>query len=214
MRSIGRITARSQKLPALSEELISHYAEARDDYFVKLGFSPETMEVFEIGFMLDREGVPRATIPIRDVSGTLVSMSGRRTDNDEDPRYCLEYESQKGRVLYNLHRAINSGSDTIILVEGFKALWSVYEAGFGNVAACMGTSITDEQVWLLCATGFRNCILMFDGDKSGLQGIPAAERKLRNAFNVVTIYLPEGKSPDSFDRDELKELLDLYLASF
>ena len=214
IRSIGRVASRAQSLPGLSEELVGRYAQERDDYFVKRGFSPDTLETFEVGLMTDHHNIPRATVPIRDASGTLVGLSARRTDNDEDPRYLIDYQFPKGRVLYNLHRALLSGNDAVIVVEGFKALWAVFEAGFSNVVACMGTAVTDDQVWALCASGFRNCVLLFDGDAAGIRGAPGAERQLGSAFNVSTIYLPEGKSPDSFDRNELRELLELYLDSF
>ena len=140
-----------------------------------------------------------------------MSISARREDGDEEPRYLLDKEFQKGRVLYNLHGAAQAGSDTVIVVEGFKALWAVYEAGFKNVVACMGSMVAEEQVLALCVSGFLNCILMLDGDKAGRKGTPISEKRLKQAFNVTTIHLPEGESPDSFLRQELSNLLEMYL---
>lgn len=214
IRSMSRIANRSQALPTLSEDLVKEYVISRDDYFVRHGFAPETLEVFEVGAMVDRQGVLRATIPVRDAKGMLVSLSARREDGDVEPRYLLEYRFQKGLILYNLHRALGSGKDTVIVVEGFKALWAVFEAGFDNVVACMGSEITEDQVLALCMSGFRNCVLLFDGDKAGVAGYKSAEKKLRSAFNVTVVRLPEGQSPDSFSRKELSELLELYISAF
>ena len=214
IKSMGRIRDRSRALPSLSEELVEKYTVERDDFFIRCGFEPGTLEFFEVGAMTDRFGVRRATIPIRDVQGNLVSLSARREDGDEEPRYLLEYEFQKGKILYNLYRALHSGQDCIIIVEGFKALWAVHEAGFSNVVACMGASITEDQVLALCMSGFRNCLVVFDGDSAGEAGAVSAEKKLGKAFNTVVAHLPDEKSPDSFDKNKLKELLDLYLLSF
>jgi len=214
VRSINKITNRHKKLDALSEDVIASYRAQKNDYFLQFGFLPETLETFEIGSMFDSKGVPRATVPIRDAFGRLVSFSGRRTDSDQEPRYLLGYEFHKGSVLYNLHRATQTPEDTVVLVEGFKACWAVYEAGIKNVVACMGAAVTDEQVLQLCGTKFRNCLVLFDGDEAGRKGTVTGVEKLKKAFNVQAIELPDKVYPDSLDRDELKDLLDIYLYSF
>jgi DNA primase len=214
IRSITKINKRHRQLDGLSEDVVASYIAQKDDYFLQCGFSAETLTTFEIGCMFDSKGVHRATVPIRDTSGRLVSLSGRRTDGDEEPRYRLGYDFQKGSVLYNLHRALQTGSSTIIIVEGFKACWSVHESGLGNVAACMGAQITEEQVLQLCGTGFRNCLIFFDGDKAGRLGAATAEKKLSKAFNTQIVSLPDGVSPDDLDRSELRDLLEIYLYSF
>jgi DNA primase len=214
IKSVTKLSKRHKKQDGISEELVASYIAQKDDYFLQHGFLPQTLATFEIGCMFDSKGVHRATVPIRDAQGRIISLSGRRTDGDAEPRYRLGYEFQKGSVLYNLHRALQTGSSTIIIVEGFKACWAVHESGLENVVACMGAQITDEQVLQLCGTNFRNCLIFFDGDDAGRKGIVTAQRKLSKAFNVQEIYLPEKVSPDDLDRYELKDLLELYLQSF
>lgn len=214
IRSITKLSRRHKKLDGLSQEVVDSYIAQRDDYFLQFGFLPETLSTFEVGAMFDSKGVHRATVPIREASGRLVSISARRTDGDEEPRYRLGYEFQKGSVLYNLHRALQTGSSSIIIVEGFKASWAVHEAGLQNVVACMGAAITDEQVLQLCGTSFRNCIILFDGDEAGRKGSVSANAKLSKAFNTQIVSLPDRISPDSLSRYELRDLLELYLNSF
>jgi DNA primase len=214
IRSITKLNKRHKQLNILSEEMVASYIAQRDDYFIGQGFAPSTLSTFEIGAMFDSKGVFRATIPIRDAMGRLVGLSGRRTDGDGEPRYRLSYEFQKGSVLYNLHRALQTGSSTIIIVEGFKACWAVHEAGLQNVVACMGAQITDDQVLQLCGTSFRNCLVMLDGDDAGRKGTVTAAQKLSKAFNTQVLSLPDKVSPDDLDRNELRDLLELYLYSF
>ena len=214
IRSISKLNDRHKPLESMSEGVISSYISQRDDYFLKCGFLPETLSTFEIGAMFDNKGVHRATIPIRDSTGRLVSFSGRRTDGDAEPRYRLGYEFKKGSVLYNLHRALQTGASTLIIVEGFKAAWAIHEAGLKNVAACMGAQITTDQVLQVASTGFRNCLVMFDGDEAGRKGLVTAEKKLKQVVNTQVLELPDSVSPDDLDRDELKQLLELFLYSF
>lgn len=202
-----KLKENNRKLPRISEDKTAEYMLDQDDYFLQQGFLPETLFYFEIGSMVDRYGTPRATIPIRDEDGFLVGMSARRKDSDVNPRYLLEFEFQKGKVLYNIHNAINTGSDTVILVEGFKAAWAVYEAGFKNVAACMGAAISKDQYFLLNKVGFINVILMFDGDEAGISGMDAAMKLLDKGFNTIPAYLPENVSPDDLSREELSNFL-------
>lgn len=195
----------------LSEKELARSIEGRDDYFVKEGFLPETLEHFEIGGKFDKDGVWRATVPIRDHNGVLVGMSARRTDGDDEPRYKIEWAFEKARVLYNLWNARISGADTIIIVEGFKAAWAVHEAGFPCVVACMGSIITEEQVALLVSSRFMKCVLMFDGDKAGRDGMEKSIPKLERALRVVPAYLPDGLSPDSINREELNQFLNIHV---
>jgi DNA primase len=201
----------SSKVPTISEDVVTSYIAQRDHFFVDQGFSEKTLDIFEIGAKIDEVGVRRATIPIRDEHGRLISISARREDSDLEPRYKLDKNFQKGRLLYNLHRAIEDKKDYIILVEGFKALWSVYEAGFSSVAACMGTSVSEEQALLLCRFGYHRCFLMFDGDQPGVRGANRAKKRLDKVLSTYIIALPEKKSPDSFSRSFLKDYVSLYV---
>jgi DNA primase len=138
-------------------------------------------------------------------------MSARRTDGDDEPRYKIEYAFEKSRVLYNLCTARRTESDQVIIVEGFKAAWAVHEAGFPCVVACMGSVITDDQVSLLVSSRFMKCVLMFDGDKAGRDGMAISLPKLERALRVLPAYLPDGISPDSISREELRDFLNIHV---
>lgn len=213
IRTSNRIIERQENLPELSEELVQEFILLRNDYFIKEGFSPETLETFEIGstYSLDKDKVLRATVPIRDHNGILVSVSGRRQDSDQDPRYKLTNDFKKGHVLYNLHRALTYSSDTVIIVEGFKACWAVHESGYGNVSACMGAELVEEQALLLVSCGISNVILMLDGDAAGRKGMLTSHARLSKYMKVLSVYLPDDTCPDDLARNDLKDLLDIYI---
>ncbi len=209
-------TIKNEELPEVSESLLQEYVFNGADYFKGLGISDNIIKVFELGSFVDYKGVSRGSIPIRDDRGRLVSISGRRVDSDEEPRYKLLYEFQKSDILYNLNNALNFKdvyNDTIIIVEGFKALWSVFSCGFPNVVAVMGKSISSTQINLLVKSGFLYILLLLDGDEAGLKGTMRSEFLLKNKMTTMSICLPDGKSPDDFLLIELYELLNLFYKS-
>lgn len=210
----SRVSGWSELTPTISEATVATYIRSRDSFFLDQGFQQETLEKFEIGSKYDSEGVKRATIPIRDHLGRLVSVSARREDGDDEPRYRLDYEFEKSKVVYNLDKALAADPKTLILVEGFKACWAVDEAGKYNVGAVMGSLVVDRQYLLLVQLGIENVVLMLDGDKAGRAGMTPSEKLLRRSMNVLPIYLPEGYSPDSYQRRDLSDLLDLYIGCF
>jgi len=216
MREFIGWTERSSEKGAItkvSEKLISQYKENRSDYFTKQGVSEETQEFFEVGFYRDHKGVPRASIPIRSLTGSLIGISGRRTDGNDEPRYLLTEDLNKSSLLYNLHIAakyLPIFGNTAIVVEGFKACWAAYEAGFPNTVACMGAYFLEPQAALLAKAGALNCVLLLDGDEAGMRATKPSQETAAKYMRVQVVSLFKlfkGKSPDDFTSEELSSIL-------
>lgn len=191
----------------LNEEIIAGYRANLDQYFSQFGFLDSTLNFFELGSKIDDFGVVRATVPIRDHLGSLVGLSARREDGDAEPRYLLERNFQKGKVLYNLNNALLFNRELIIIVEGFKACWAIHESGHRNVVACMGAEVSEDQALLLVKCNITKVVLMLDGDRAGRIGMEKSYSKLSKYMKVRQVFLPEGLCPDDFFRKDLKDLL-------
>jgi len=113
--------------------------------------------------------------------------------------------------LYNLHRAkehlTEKNRRTLIIVEGFKAVWYLNLIGYENVVACMGSRLTPGQMNLIYTNNVFNVALLFDGDKAGRQGMKAASEDLMGKVKIKTIEVDEDKSPDDYTFDVLIEKL-------
>lgn len=208
--------SKESKLPKISEDIMKKHISNGADYFRGLGVSDDIIKIFELGSYTDTDGVARGSIPIRDEDGRLVSFSGRRTDGLEEEKYSLMYQFQKNETLYNLHNALKFKDvykNSVVIVEGFKALWAVFLCGFPNVVAVMGKSITTAQINLLVKHGFFYSILLLDGDDAGIKGTIKSEFLLRDKMTNRTIWLPDDKSPDDFSSDELYSLINLFYES-
>ena len=198
------------------EETIQEFKNNRTDYFIKRGFPGELLDFFEVGSMIDPRGVSRETIPIRDPEGNLLTVSGRRTDSDKDPKYWLTKNISKGTTLYNLDVAKNfvggppNGLRTLILVEGFVDVWTLALYGVWNVVAAMGTDLTQRQGELFSQYADL-VLLMLDPDDAGQKGMDRVEKMLSFYTDVERIDLPKDKDPKYFTYSDVKHYFGGYI---
>ncbi len=196
----------------VNEKHLKAYKKFRSNYFEKQGFPKEILDKFEIGGgYVDKYGFQRDVIPIRNKEGALIAYSYRDITGkaDEDYKYLLTEGFNKDLVLYNLYNAKNNMGDykTIIVVEGFKSVWKLYMAGYKNVVACIGSRITNGQRNLLYSMAFT-VILLFDGDKAGVEGTSAAVNDMNGKITIIPLFLEyNGKDPADYEIDELKNII-------
>lgn len=202
----------------VTEECLRQFKGLRTDYFLRKGFSRETLDFFEIaGGYTDSHGYIRGVIPIRDVNEKLVGYSLRDVrDNvdDDDFKYIHTTGFDKDKVIYNLHNAKAHLKDKpLIIVEGFKSVWRLHQMGIKNVGAVMGAHITSGQCNLLFTYAPKGIVLFFDCDPPGAAGMVRAVEELRGKIeNIYTIFMvEEGKDPADLDEETLKSYLNGYV---
>jgi len=196
-----------QELNASLQEYLPEMIANRNSYFSDRGFPDEVLNFYEVGGWTDPYGVERATIPIRDDEGNLLTISGRRIDSDEDPKYFLIRNIKKGAVLYNLNVAkwyAGSPEGTLIIVEGFVDVWNLCMKGIYNAVAIMGTSMTPVQADLVSRYA-QTAYILLDADAAGREGAPKVEKVL-NKYSVTTkiIELPYGTDPKDLTDDQIQ----------
>jgi len=194
---------------------------ALKDELIAQGAQPA--QLIEAGLLIepdDRSKSPwdrfrdRIMFPIHDTRGRLVAFGGRAMAKDAKAKYLNSPETpifQKGRLLYNYHRARKAFSNPqntargLIVAEGYMDVIALSRAGFGHTVAPMGTALTEDQLDLLWRVG-PEPILCFDGDKAGLRAafrsIERALPLLRPGQSLRFAMLPEGKDPDDLIRAE------------
>jgi DNA primase len=178
-------------------------------YLATRGFTIPTIKTFEMGYCTRGLMRGRIAIPIHDQHGTLVAYAGRAVDDDlavKAGKYRLPDGFKKSFVLFNLHRATEPGDHGLILVEGFFACAKVHQAGFPNVVALMGSTLSEAQEQLLLAHTDR-AALMFDGDDAGTKCLREFYVRLRRRMYLREIHLESGEQPDSLTEDRIRELL-------
>jgi DNA primase len=175
-------------------------------YLAQRGVDRATAVEFGIGFY-DRPGLMsgRIVIPIHNGKGEVVAYAGRTLDG-RMPKYKLPGGFRKSLELYNLHRAMATGSPTVIVVEGYFDCVRVHQAGLPWVVALMGSSLSLEQEKVLVEQ-FERVILMLDGDGTERLATRTIRAKLLQNCDVLTAALSDGAQPDQLSPGAIRELL-------
>jgi DNA primase len=148
----------------------------------------------------------RLMLPIEDARGRVIAFGGRilAKGKTDAPKYLNSPDTplfDKGRTLYNLHRAAPAArqSGRIVVVEGYMDVIALAAAGVAECVAPLGTALTEQQIEML----WRHVempILCFDGDAAGqraaMRAITRALPLLRPAHSLRIVRLPEGMDPD------------------
>lgn len=204
---------------------------ALHDYLSGRGYGEE--EALAAGLLVGPEsgGRPhdrfrgRIIIPIADERGQFIGLGGRSL-HGEEPKYLNSPQSDlfdKGRTLFGLDLTGDAirATGTAVVVEGYMDVIGPWQAGYRNVVATMGTSLTEHHAALLRRYAKR-IVLAMDPDAAGLaaaeragglflslaspelmaRSARSAEQLTRGAeLELRVAPLPPGKDPDEVARD-------------
>ena len=130
-------------------------------YLIDRGFTQETLSYFDIGYSSSKR---RIVIPARDERHKVVGFIGRTTNPDVQPKYLYSKGFPRKDILFNLNNAKKFSS--CIIVEGSLDAMKIHQAGFANVVASLGATITDGHMKLL-SKYFDTIIIFSDNDAAG-----------------------------------------------
>jgi DNA primase len=97
--------------------------------------------------------------------------------------------------------AQTAGSPRVLLVEGLFDVAALWQAGFGDAVAALGSHLNHWQLAELCQAGTRTTYICFDSDRngSGQRAARCLSIQLRHAgVETLRVELPEGHDPASF----------------
>ena len=178
------------------------------DYLAEKGYFKEelidsgVLTESKSGRLIDSQG-GRLIFPIINAFDEVVAFGGRLLEKSDFAKYKNTKETilfNKSKTLYNINllkklrreETINN----VIIVEGYMDTISLYQAGFRNVVASMGTSLTKDQARLIKRYS-ENVLISYDGDfagqKADLRGLEILNDE---HLNVRVVPMPEGLDPD------------------
>lgn len=154
------------------------------------------------GRLTDAQG-GRLIYPVINAMDEVVAFGGRVLKKTEFAKYKNTKETvifNKSKTLYNINllkrlRKTQTIKE-VIMVEGYMDTISLYQSGFKNVVASMGTSLTQEQARLV--KRYADTVLIsYDGDGAGQKANMRGLEILKSeGLNVKVVPLPEGLDPD------------------
>lgn len=167
--------------------------------------------------LFDAQG-ERLIFPIINAFDEVIGFGGRVLKKSDFGKYKNTKETMlfdKSKTLYNVNLLKKLKKEQpireAIIVEGYMDTISLYQAGFKNVVASMGTSLTKEQARLI-KRYTDNVLISYDGDFAGQKADLRGLEILSDAgLNVKVVPMPEGLDPDDVARqgaDAYQKCLD------
>ena len=189
-------------------------------YLLSRGFTPETIAHFGLGACQRGLMKDRVAIPLLDTSGILIGYAGRVVDdntiNAQNPRYKfpgvrdtkgVRHEFHKSEFLYHGHAVAKPVSD-LVVVEGFTALWWLWQHGYQGVVGLMGSACSDTEARLILERSKPKGRIWYfaDGDPAGVKCAKDTLAMLATS-RLVRLVIADGRQPTDFTEGELKKLL-------
>ena len=176
------------------------------DFLRKEGYSDDLLEQSGL-FSPDKHGgrykdrfTGRLMFPILDAAGRVVGFGGRLLGEGE-PKYLNSPDTlvfDKSRNLYGIQIAKKSKSSELILVEGYLDVISLYQAGFNQAIASLGTAFNQNHARTV-KKHRDNAMILFDSDDAGTKAALRAIPILTNAgLSVRVAQVKNAKDPDEY----------------
>ncbi|MDE6790410.1 MAG: DNA primase, partial [Clostridia bacterium] len=154
------------------------------------------------GRLTDAQG-GRLIFPLINSYNEVIGFGGRALKKTDFGKYVntrdtLIFNKRKNLYNINLLKKLKRTQTVkeVIMVEGYMDTLSLYQAGFKNVVASMGTSLTQDQARLI-KRYVDTVLISYDGDgagqKANLRGLDVLKDE---GLNVKVVPLPEGLDPD------------------
>ena len=179
------------------------------DYLAEKGYFKQDILDSGVAILSEKTGqlidaqAERLIFPIINAMDEVIGFGGRFLGKTDFAKYKNTKDSllfNKRNTLYNINllkklkreQRVND----IIIVEGYMDTISLYQAGFKNVVASMGTALTKEQARLMKRYA-ENVFISYDGDFAGQKNtVRGLEILADENLHVKVVPLPEGLDPD------------------
>jgi hypothetical protein len=216
--SLGLVGGEEPELPTMPDEELDQFTDdfppdvwqyltgsgymvvANEDVRCR-ALAPQTLVEWEILWHAEQR---RIAIPIRDVEGNLVAISGRAWPPQRKPKYMHTKGYKRDFYLYGEHRLVPS--KPAILVEGQFDVLNLAQFGYVNVFAILGSYISRFQVEKL-KKWCPSARVLGDGDDAGRKGAESSAKMISLRVPAVTINLPDGADPGDLVLDQAVEIL-------
>ena len=177
-------------------------------YLKSLGVTID--EMLKAGVVSEKNGkyydamALRLVFPVFDHIGKVVGFSGRALEDGALAKYKNTQGTDifnKSTILFglnNLRKARVQNKNYAILVEGQIDVVSLYQAGFPNAIASLGTAFNEHHLETI--SKFVDSIyICFDGDGAGKKATEKCVELLKGTtFDVKILTLPNKMDPDEY----------------
>lgn len=174
-----------------------------NEYMNGRGFTDETLSFFNVGFSSLRQAV---TVPMYADDGMPLGFVGRQIVGK---RFENSYGLPKSKSLWNIQNAKRNSGSIIVVESSFDAM-KIHQAGYPNVVAALGGSLSQHHVKQLERYA-ETVIVMTDNDKAGRALGEKIQERVRRRIQWACIgeeLYPRGvKDATDMTEAEIRQVL-------
>jgi len=147
----------------------------------------------------------RVAIPIRDYQQRLVGISGRLIEGYAGgPKFLHSLGFRRDLFLYGECKVVKGRRG--IVTEGFFNVIGLWQSGYQNAVAIMGSYPSKHQVEKMVMF-FDEILILGDGDKAGRDMAVKVLEAARPFLPASIVDIPEGKDPQDLTDEEKIQLI-------
>lgn len=186
--------------PTFPEWLLSKFPQDWT-YMKQRGLSEDTLRFFNIVY---DPTTKFAGIPVYDMEGRLVGVSGRNTEGNE-PKYKPLIRFKKSHFVFNVHNI--DITKPVIGVEGEINAMMLHQHGYPNSVAFFSAGVTKGQIEIMRNLGIKEFIIFFDSDDAGDIG---AEKLFTGLWRNMVVKKVEDHIGDPADmtKQQVEQLIE------
>ena len=161
-----------------------------------------------IPFYMEKELVGFCAVDLLGKDEWLKSHPLKKDDDYRKSLYPMNFTS--GACLFG-YDDCEKGADYLIVVEGAREVMKLWQEGFTNAVAILGSHMSDRHLELIGSLAPKRLVLMFDGDDVGVEITDRVAKKAGRVFRKDRIQgccPPRGKDPKNLTGLELRRLIE------
>lgn len=182
------------------------------EYFESRGITQESMAYFQLGYSDNQDMV---VVPVHSPTGVPVGIVGRSI---EGKKFKNSTNLPRSQTMFNLHRAKKESSTIIVCESSFDAI-RIHQAGYPNVVATLGGSMSKENIQNLNKYS-SSIIIATDADEAGRKLGREIAIKLKNkdiswaSYEDKIIYPHGAKDIGDLTDSEIKQCIKNAVTNF
>ena len=209
--TLSKMFEDNTELEKFSQEVLDnlYYALGKNknakDYLYSRNITDDSMHYFRLGYSENQNMI---ITPVHDVNANPLGLVGRSI---EGKSFKNSNNLPKSKTLFNIHRAKKIGDHVIVVESNFDAI-RIHQAGFPNVVATLGGSMSPEQEYLLNRY-FSKITIMTDSDQAGRELGKSIANKLKRknilwaSYEYGKIYPHNAKDAGDMTDEEIKQCI-------
>ena len=199
------------QVDSLHNNLMQFMTDGKE-YFLSRQINEESMEYFQLGYSYSQQMV---TVPVHSPTGLLVGIVGRSI---EGKRFKNSTNLPRSLTMFNIHRARKESATIIVCESSFDAI-RIHQAGFPNVVATLGGSLSKENINNLNKYS-SSIIIATDADEAGRKLGKEIAFKLKNkdimwaSYSEGIVYPHDAKDVGDLTETEIYQCMKNATSNF